>query len=962
MKRYTGWGLSVILVVLVAGPARARLAQADSALSATLPAQGLEVQFASAVHIDASDGAFAVSLALQKVGRAGALTPVEACEPRLVGSRVEYLRGPVCEWYVFDERGLEQGFTLAERPEGEGPLRLEIALETDLEPVVSAGGRGLELHDEAGHAALHYAGLFAFDAQGHELEARLRCDAQRLVIEVEDRDARYPLVVDPWIVTELAKVTGSDLTDFSNFGSATSLDGDRAVVGAPLDDGFGSSSGAAYLYERNEGGFNAWGEVTRLVPDDASIGDWFGDSTAVSGDWAFVSAPYSNIIAPLGEGAVYVFERDQGGSAAWGQTAQLTARQPDSSDNFGYDLSADGNRFVVGALTDDRDEVVFLHGLALDSVTGTLYGADSFLDQLVRVDRVTGWCEVIGPFGFSRVEALAFDELTATLYGVDTISDQLLTIDPGTGQGTAVGVIGFGRVRGLAFDPIGGCLYGSDTPTDQLIKIDPATGAGTAVGPLGYPNVRGLTYDTAGARLVGADGVAEELIEVELGTGAGTSIGDVGTDLFALADRGDGSLLGTDKTDLLAVDSGTGSASALGSFLTPSLSGCGAAYVFEADWLGPNSWGEVRKLRASDAAAGDHFGSAVAIDDDTLVIGAQDRDEGAEGNQGRAYVFERNASGTNTWGEVRQLAPADGGANKHFGAAVAVHADTILVGAGWDDEGGVNKGSAYVYERDAGGSGNWGEVAKLTASDGEAGDTFGAAVAIAGELLLIGAPRDDNRNGDIAGAIYVFQRVGSGAWIEIAKLIASDGVAGDSFGSDLALGPGAAIVGAPLAATPTTDGGAAYFFDLSLTTGNYCTAGQSASGCLASISATGTPSATASSGFQLGTTGAEGAKDGLFFFGTAGRQANQWGNGTSFQCVVPPVIRAGLLQGSGTPGACDGTFAQDLNALWCPTCPKPGKNPGAGSIVRAQLWYRDPLNTSNQTTSLSDAVEFTVQP
>ena len=122
------------------------------------------------------------------------------------------------------------------------------------------------------------------------------------------------------------------------------------------------------------------------------------------------------------------------------------------------------------------------------------------------------------------------------------------------------------------------------------------------------------------------------------------------------------------------------------------------------------------------------------------------------------------------------------------------------------------------------------------------------------------------------------------------------------------------------------------------------------------------PSASATSGFTLNAFDVEGGKDGLFFFGTNGRQANPWGNGTSFQCVVPPVKRGGILTGTGTTGLCDGTFDQDLNALWCATCPKPGHNPGAGAVVQAQLWYRDPANTSNQTTSLSNAMEFTVAP
>jgi hypothetical protein len=148
-------------------------------------------------------------------------------------------------------------------------------------------------------------------------------------------------------------------------------------------------------------------------------------------------------------------------------------------------------------------------------------------------------------------------------------------------------------------------------------------------------------------------------------------------------------------------------------------------------------------------------------------------------------------------------------------------------------------------------------------------------------------------------------------------------------------------------------------FDLGTAWESYCTAGTSASGCQAQISASGLSSATAPSGFFLAASGVEGQKDGLFFFGTNGRQAAPWGNGTSYQCVVPPVSRCGLLAGSGTAGACDDSFSQDLNARWTA---KPSQNPGPGVLVQAQLWYRDPFSTSNQPTSLSDAIEFPVAP
>jgi hypothetical protein len=142
----------------------------------------------------------------------------------------------------------------------------------------------------------------------------------------------------------------------------------------------------------------------------------------------------------------------------------------------------------------------------------------------------------------------------------------------------------------------------------------------------------------------------------------------------------------------------------------------------------------------------------------------------------------------------------------------------------------------------------------------------------------------------------------------------------------------------------------------------YCTSGVSASGCRARIGAQGIASASAPKGFWLTAQSVEKDKSGIFFYGTNGRQATPWGNGSSLRCVAPPVRRGGLMNASGSTETCSGTFALDLNARWCPTCPRPGHNPGPGALVNAQLWYRDPQNTSNQTTSMSDAVEFTVCP
>ena len=161
------------------------------------------------------------------------------------------------------------------------------------------------------------------------------------------------------------------------------------------------------------------------------------------------------------------------------------------------------------------------------------------------------------------------------------------------------------------------------------------------------------------------------------------------------------------------------------------------------------------------------------------------------------------------------------------------------------------------------------------------------------------------------------------------------------------------------------ESGSAYVFDLSALVSAcvpYCSAGTSASGCQATLFGCGVASASAPSGFDLTVSNVEAKKDGLFYFGTHGRQANPWGNGTSFQCVVPPVVRTNVFTGIGLLGTCNLSYAVDLNSYWCPTCPKPQKNTGAGAVVQAQFWYRDPLNTSNQPTSFSDAIEFSVSP
>ncbi|MCH8066366.1 MAG: FG-GAP repeat protein, partial [Chloroflexi bacterium] len=241
----------------------------------------------------------------------------------------------------------------------------------------------------------------------------------------------------------------------------------------------------------------------------------------------------------------------------------------------------------------------------------------------------------------------------------------------------------------------------------------------------------------------------------------------------------------------------------------------GAAYVFQRDQGGAGNWGEVKKLTASDGQAFDEFGVSVAVNGDTAVVGAFFEDAGGFGfRAGAAYVFQRNEGGPGNWGEVKKLTASDAQANDSFGINVAVSGDTAIVGALFEDTWGDKAGAAYVFGRDQGGAGNWGEVKKLTASDAQAGDEFGVSVAVSGDTAVVGAIFED-AGGSSAGAAYVFQRNERGArnWGEVTKLRASDAQVGDEFGVSVAVSGDTAVVGAVGESAGGSDAGAVYVFE-----------------------------------------------------------------------------------------------------------------------------------------------------
>ena len=206
---------------------------------------------------------------------------------------------------------------------------------------------------------------------------------------------------------------------------------------------------------------------------------------------------------------------------------------------------------------------------------------------------------------------------------------------------------------------------------------------------------------------------------------------------------------------------------------------------------------EKQKLLASDGVLGDHFGHSVAVDGDTIVVGARGDIPSATG---KAYVFIHSSG---DWTEQQILIANDAEPGDEFGISVAVDGDTAVIGAYSDDDNGASSGSAYVFTRNAG---EWSQQRKLTASDPAAGEVFGVSVAVEGGTILVGAFRNDDH-----GSVYVFT-YSAGDWIEQQILNASDAEAGDWFGYSLDMDLDTAVIGARYDDDDGMSSGSAYVF------------------------------------------------------------------------------------------------------------------------------------------------------
>lgn len=719
------------------------------------------------------------------------------------GNQVTFDRGRVQEWYINQPQGLEQGFTLAAPPETDlpnGEVTLELELSGDLTPNWKEQSQSIAFHTQQGKYAFTYNKLKVIDAKGKSIAAQLAFLDKKLQIRFSPGEAQWPITVDPLIATETKLIgVSSDAASDDFYGSSIALDGDTALIGAAGNDTGGGNAGIVYVMHHSLAG---WITEAVLSPTGGlNQFDNFGKAVALSGNTALVGVPNDDTGAS-NAGAAFVFTR---AGTTWTQQAKLTPTTPASNNYFGYSVALDGDTALIGAYG-NFSETGIAHTFTRSGAVWT--NEDSFYPA----DWVSG-----DQFGYS----VALEGDTAVI---------------GAQYGDSSSVTDCGSAY------IFTRTAGTWSELTELIAPNAAASDrfGSAVALKGADILIGAYFGDGGGANSGSAYVYTESSGVWSYQDELFSIGTPSFDRFAysVAISGDTALIGNYVDDDSAPSAGSahiftrsagvwseqykftaydaaatdlygiavaldGTTAFIGAQYgdTETVDDSGAAYVYSGTG---SSWSLDQKITATDAAAGDEFGGAVTLNGDTALIGAFFENEGGS-QSGSAYVFTRSGSG---WSQQAKLTASDAAVGDRFGASVALGEDSALIGAPLKDEGGLfDSGSAYMFARSGS---TWSQQQKLTASDASDASEFGSSVALDGDSALIGASGEEHA-GILSGAAYVFTRSGS-SWSEQTKLTASDAAAGDLFGLSVALSADTALVGARWDDDDGFQSGSAYVF------------------------------------------------------------------------------------------------------------------------------------------------------
>ncbi len=734
-------------------------------------------------------------LSLSGVGREKTLAAPAAGALVTDENRVEIHRPGLVEWYVNSPAGLEQGFTLEERPAGEGPLVAELRIAS-----ARLALRGSAVSIDTGTRRLRFGELAAVDAEGRSLAAHFELpETERLRIVVEDAGATYPIVIDPLLTetadTQLESDQGS--AQFGRLGSAGDVNGDGyadVIVGAPLYDAGLADEGAAFVFLGSATGIadgGVAGAAAQLESDQA--GAQMGRAVAGAGDVngdgygdVIVSAVNYDAGQGVGEGAAFVFLGSATGIADGNPStaaAQLESDQANARLGFSVagagDVNGDGYAdVIVGAnlydagQTDEGAAFVF-HGSATGIADGNPATAVTQLESNQAIGTVPQFGGSVAGAGDVNGDGYADVIVGASFYDAGSADEGAAFVFHGSATGIADGnpatavtqlesnqaigtvpqfggsVAGAGDVNGDGYaDVIVGALsYDATLPDSGAAFVFHGSATGIANGnpttaETQLESVQGSAQfgrSVSGAGDVNGDGYADVIVSAPLYDAGSTDEGAA----FVFHGSATGIADGNPATAAAQLESNQASAAADFSAGVGDVNGDGYADVM----MSASSYDAPS---ADEGAAFLYLGGAAGIADGSPATAAAQLESNQANVPPAAFgSFGYSVSGA---GDVNRDGYSD-----------------VVVGAPYYDAGLPDEGAAFVFHGSAAGiaSGNPTTANALLESNQNAAQ-FGYSVSGAGDVngdgyadLIVGAPVYDNPDAD-EGAAFVFHGSAAG--------------------------------------------------------------------------------------------------------------------------------------------------------------------------------------------------------
>ncbi len=541
----------------------------------------------------------------------------------------------------------------------------------------------------------------------------------------------------------------------AQFGTSVAVDGIYTVVGSPLDDAGATDSGVVKVYHTNTGAL-----LHTIANPEPASGDQFGFSVSVSGARVVVGA-WQDDTGASNAGSAYVYDLSSGTPTL--PSLVLNNPAPASADQFGNSVSISGGKVAVGAYTDDAGA----------SNAGSAYVYD--LD---------------GP------------NPTVPLLTLNNPS-------PATGDsfGWSLGISGSRVIIGVHADDTGATDAGSayiydllsGTPQTPVHTLNsPAATAndffGWTVAISGMRAVVGAYGDDTGASNTGrafiydlASGTPSAPVH-SLSNPAPASSDNFGYSVFI---SGTNVVVGAYRDDAGATDAGS-------------------AYVYDLTSGTPDL--PAHTLNNPGPILTDSFGNAVCASGSRIVVGANLDNAGAT-DAGSAYIYDLT-SGTPTVPTASLNSPGSS-IDDRFGIGTAISGTRTVIGMPRDKTGANNTGSVYVYDSTSGTPGV--PVFTINNPSPAADDNFGNAMAVQGDLVLVGTPFDDT-GATNSGIAYLYNLGSSTPTVPVLTLTNPVPGANDNFGNSVALEGTLLVIAAPEDDTAGTDTGSVYVYDLASAT------------------------------------------------------------------------------------------------------------------------------------------------